>query len=482
MELNLSTNNATFGGDVNAISYTLTGGFQITHPGSGYAQFSNWVKLGTSGFFSDTNSAHIYPNNASYGSWRMDGTRNGWGGIEFANNGVSLMMGSDTVGFHQNTNGWLFRVHNGSGFIYKGSWGGGTAATILESSNYNSYAPTLTGTGASGTWSINITGSSTSCSGNSASASYAPEVSLTGLGTSTVNVNNPRTAVYRNENGAGAALAYAPVLHLGGGDTMWQIQGTYGSSGNGTLYFRQGYNGSWGTWLTMLSSANYNSYSPTLTGTGASGSWGINITGNAGSVTYLPNRTDSTAYPVVWGAAYTNGSGTIAYSCAAVTIQSSTGILAATSFSGAGTGLTGTAASLTAGAVTNGVYTTGNQTIAGTKTFSSAIVATNAAKAWVHFNGTGNVGINANYNVSSITDNGTGDYTVNFTSAFVDTNYVVAGTATIDYTSAQSLNQLVLAVARQTGAQSTGSCRLATEYIHGAALYDAVAVRAVFYR
>ena len=136
----------------------------------------------------------------------------------------------------------------------------------------------------------------------------------------------------------------------------------------------------------------------------------------------------------------------------------------------------------TAGSVTNGVYTTGNQTIAGTKTFSSAIVATNAAKAWVHFNGTGNVGINANYNVSSITDNGTGDYTVNFTSAFVDTNYVVAGTATIDYTTAQSLNQLVLAVARQTGAQSTGSCRLATEYIHGAALYDAVAVRAVFYR
>jgi hypothetical protein len=122
---------------------SIIGGFTISHPGSGYAQFSNWVKLGTSGFFSDTNSAHIYPNNASYGSWRMDGTRNGWGGIEFGNNGVSLMMGSDTVGFHQNTNGWLFRVHNGSGFIYKGSWGGGTSATILDSSNYTSYTPGL---------------------------------------------------------------------------------------------------------------------------------------------------------------------------------------------------------------------------------------------------------------------------------------------------------------------------------------------------
>jgi hypothetical protein len=44
-------------------------------------------------------------------------------------------------------------------------------------------------------------------------------------------------------------------------------------------------------------------------------------------------------------------------------------------------------------------------------------------KAWVNFNGTGTVAIRASYNVSSITDNGTGDYTVNFTTALVDANY-----------------------------------------------------------
>jgi hypothetical protein len=49
------------------------------------------------------------------------------------------------------------------------------------------------------------------------------------------------------------------------------------------------------------------------------------------------------------------------------------------------------------------------------------------AKAWVNFNGTGTVAIRASLNVSSITDNGTGDYTVNFTSAFADTNYVTVG-------------------------------------------------------
>lgn len=46
-------------------------------------------------------------------------------------------------------------------------------------------------------------------------------------------------------------------------------------------------------------------------------------------------------------------------------------------------------------------------------------------KAWVNFNGTGTVAIMSSYNVSSITDNGTGLYTVNFTNAMSDTNYVV---------------------------------------------------------
>ena len=53
-------------------------------------------------------------------------------------------------------------------------------------------------------------------------------------------------------------------------------------------------------------------------------------------------------------------------------------------------------------------------------------VTTNAL-AWVNFNGTGTVAIRSSYNVSSITDNGTGDYTVNFATALSDANYVVIG-------------------------------------------------------
>ena len=66
----------------------------------------------------------------------------------------------------------------------------------------------------------------------------------------------------------------------------------------------------------------------------------------------------------------------------------------------------------------------------------------NDAKAWVNFNGTGTVAIRASFNVTSITDGGTGTYTVNFTNALTDANYAAVfgtrgnGTSTNNYISA----------------------------------------------
>jgi len=62
-------------------------------------------------------------------------------------------------------------------------------------------------------------------------------------------------------------------------------------------------------------------------------------------------------------------------------------------------------------------------TLDGSQSVPVSTVAQGSAKAWVNFNGTGTVAIRASFNVSSITDNGTGDYTVNFTNAMVDANY-----------------------------------------------------------
>jgi hypothetical protein len=64
---------------------------------------------------------------------------------------------------------------------------------------------------------------------------------------------------------------------------------------------------------------------------------------------------------------------------------------------------------------------TSGLTFPDTTTLASAGQA--SVRAWVNFNGTGTVAIRASYNVTSITDNGTGDYTLNFTTALPDVNY-----------------------------------------------------------
>ena len=50
-------------------------------------------------------------------------------------------------------------------------------------------------------------------------------------------------------------------------------------------------------------------------------------------------------------------------------------------------------------------------------------------RAWVNFNGTGTIAIRASGNVTSLTDNGVGNYSVNFTNAMPDANYATVGTA-----------------------------------------------------
>lgn len=67
---------------------------------------------------------------------------------------------------------------------------------------------------------------------------------------------------------------------------------------------------------------------------------------------------------------------------------------------------------------------TNGLTFPDTTTLASAGQA--SVRAWVNFNGTGTPAIRASFNVSSITDNGTGSYTVNFTNAMPDANYAVA--------------------------------------------------------
>jgi hypothetical protein len=98
-------------------------------------------------------------------------------------------------------------------------------------------------------------------------------------------------------------------------------------------------------------------------------------------------------------------------------------------------------------------------------------VTTNAL-AWVNFNGTGTVAIRSSYNVSSITDNGTGDYTVNFTTALSDANY--SDIACIRNDPANGANANGNAVIGKAGgaAPSTTSCPIVTGAPSNATAYD----------
>lgn len=101
------------------------------------------------------------------------------------------------------------------------------------------------------------------------------------------------------------------------------------------------------------------------------------------------------------------------------------------------------------------------------------------ARAWVNFNGTGTVAIRASGNVTSITDNGTGDYTVNFTTAMTDASYSSVASCSPSAGPNQRVVVMNFAATSNTIVAPTSSaCRFSTsalgasadvEYVHFAA-------------
>ena len=104
----------------------------------------------------------------------------------------------------------------------------------------------------------------------------------------------------------------------------------------------------------------------------------------------------------------------------------------------------------------------------GSASVPSQTVISGSAKAWVNFNGVGTVAIRASFNVTSITDNNTGDYTVNFTNAMPDTNYSVAGAARFGDDSVAGAMRVVsiCSVGTLANAMQTTSVRVASQYVN----------------
>ena len=97
----------------------------------------------------------------------------------------------------------------------------------------------------------------------------------------------------------------------------------------------------------------------------------------------------------------------------------------------------------------------------GISDMAAQVSANERCKAWVNFNGTGTVAIRGSGNVSSITDNGVGNYTVNFTTAMADANYSTAIGTTADNI---ALTGLITSRVSFISAQAAGSVQIVTGY------------------
>jgi hypothetical protein len=88
-----------------------------------------------------------------------------------------------------------------------------------------------------------------------------------------------------------------------------------------------------------------------------------------------------------------------------------------------------------------------------------------AARAWLNFNGSGTIATRASGNVSSVVDNGTGNYNINFTTAMPDTNYTVTGTTKDTLGSSSSTTRIVAPYLFTTGAVSVNTTSAAATLV-----------------
>ena len=98
---------------------------------------------------------------------------------------------------------------------------------------------------------------------------------------------------------------------------------------------------------------------------------------------------------------------------------------------------------------------------AGNNDSTPAEIASGRAKAWVNFNGTGTVAIRSSFNVASVTDNGTGNYTITFTNAMADTSYTPVFGCQADQIGTTSNGNVYGEIARYSNALGTASARTA---------------------
>ena len=136
----------------------------------------------------------------------------------------------------------------------------GTERIVIHSGNYTSYTVEKDGTGATGTWGINVTGSSGSCTGNAATASSTAMWANSAVSTDLNTVENKHG--WANSSGSvtnlPTSVSAGTVVSFSNSSSKLQFFGGYKTTHG--LYYRKWYNSSWEGWRTILDSDNWTSF------------------------------------------------------------------------------------------------------------------------------------------------------------------------------------------------------------------------------
>ena len=187
----------------------------------------------------------------------------------------------------------VFKAYDGSELmrIWYGSspnvcyirWAGGTSQTVLHSGNYTNYTVTKTGSGASGTWGIISAKSNqlnmwpnASTSANGPGLYCIPAGAATVGNTANYSVDTPDTL--------SSSIQYGTILRIKYNNNSVYYTDIYSDTNKNALLYKTVADGTSKGWVRLLDSSNYTNYTVTKTGTGASGNWGISISGAAATL------------------------------------------------------------------------------------------------------------------------------------------------------------------------------------------------------
>jgi hypothetical protein len=346
---NASGDNFGIAADFGTFTINKSSG-NVTTPGQFYAGSSNLVlhagnynsyALPLSG--GTLTGARPITFDTAGGGVQIKGDAAGWAtGLYFVGSsgtnrgGFGALGSADTL-----ANFWVGPAYNSTWMTFSSTANNSQVALqqggnqVLHAGNYTSYSPSLTGSGASGTWGISVTGSAGSLTNDADWMKSRGSVAAASIDTATANGFYVQT----NSGDSQGVL----VFNSGGSLGPLQMTFTYG----GLMQFRNKTDSAtWTAWKTVLTSANYSSYAAPSTHVGSTGAAHGNATT---SVAGFMSSTDKTKLDGIATGATAN-TGTV------------TSITAGTGLSGGAITTSGTIA-LANTTVTAGSYTNANITV-----------------------------------------------------------------------------------------------------------------------